>query len=398
MMANAATRFCQVSFMPWAGMDSDRRIGGVEMWRASEAELDRRVADVSVRDHLKRYFKCYVTPFGKHTDSIIVCELDTKDFSVLADTDLACIRRAADALYFVATSTQTWWSVGGGHQAPSPSAEQFQLVHQNFRPGNDYIAVESGNVLSGGVPLDTVRFTRPWHVGVWHVQPDKHVLAAVDRLLAPDVDVTTRARFARCFEWFRLAHAGADDVSPFSRVVMMATAFEVLLQVPKDGGKARFFAKAVDKWLSRPEHKKVAVRMRPGARDTIELAPMGIWARDFYDLRSAIVHGDDLAPESLRFTSPVRGDLTHLMVADLVLWECVVRELHTLGLLRIDGDPLKLVDPRTGATEELPSPDLAEIWGDVFLPLIFSLNKLHEALGWLPPRERWTREGGCIGD
>jgi hypothetical protein len=397
MTTAPADRRCQVSFLPWAGLGTGQRIGGVDMWRASEAELDRRVSDVSVREHLKRYFKCYVTPFGKQADSIIVCELEAKDFSVLADTDLARIRRAADALYFVATSTQTWWSIGGGHESPSPSAEQFQLVHQNLRPGSEYIAIESGNVLNGGVRLDTVRFTRPWHVGVWHLQPDKHVLAAVDRLLDPNVDATTRARFTRCFEWFRLAHAGADDVSPFSRVVMMATAFEVLLQVPRNG-KTQFFAEAIDARLLRSGHTKTAVRMWPGAKHTVDLAPMGIWARDFYDLRSAIVHGDDLAPERLRFTSPVRVDLTHLMVADLVLWECVVRELHTLGLLRIGGDPPKLVDPKTGATEELPTPDLAVTWGDVFLPLIFSLNKLHEALGWLPPRERRTREGGCIRD
>jgi len=386
-----------VSFLPWAGVASGQRIGGVDMWRASDAELDRRVSDVSVRDHLKRYFKCYVTPFAKQTDSIIVCELETKDFSILAETDLARIRHAADAFYFVATSTQTWWSIGEDNQCPSPSAEQFQLVHQNFQPGSDYIAIESGNVLNGGVPLDTVRFTRPWHVGVWHVQPDKHVLAAVDRLLDPGVDAATRARFARCFEWFRLAHAGADDVSPFSRVVMMATAFEVLLQVPQNG-KTRFFAEEIDKRLCRPEHQKVAVKMGQGTEDTVELAKMGIWARNFYRLRSAIVHGDDVASERLRFSSPVRGDLTHLMVADLVLWECVVRELHGLGMLRIDGDPLKLVDPKTGATEELLSPDLAAIWGDVFLPLIFSLDKHHEALGWLPPGQRRTLEDECIRD
>lgn len=397
MTTAPADRRCQVSFLPWAGLDTGQRIGGVDMWRVCEAELDRRVSDASVREHLKRYFKCYVTPFGKPADSIIVCELESRDFSVLADTDLVRIRRAADALYFVATSTQTWWSIGGGHQSPSPNAEQFQLVHQNFRPGSDYIAIESGNVLNGGVRIDTVRFTRPWHVGVWHLQPNKHVLAAVDRLLDPDFDATTRERFTRCFEWFRLAHAGADEVSPFSRVVMMATAFEVLLQVPRNG-KTQFFAEAIDERLLQSGHTKTAVKMWPGAKRTTDLAPMGIWARDFYDLRSAIVHGDDIEPERLRFLSPVRRDLTHLMVADLVLWECVVRELRTLGLLRIDGDPPKLIDPTAGTTEVLPSPDLAAVWGDVIFRLIFSLNQVHEALGWLPLRERQTRKGECIRD
>jgi hypothetical protein len=167
-----------------------------------------------------------------------------------------------------------------------------------------------------------------------------------------------------------------DVVSPLSKVVMMATAFEIFLQFPKEDKKVEHFINYVEEKIASNNFKK-GYRRKEENGTTRDLTLAARWARDFYNLRSHIVHGDHVGQEKLRYCAPDRAWLTHLIVADLVYLECIKREMYRQEC--IGGNVRALANEFDATFPDGPEGSSKEPLARCF----WGFKEVHQALGWL---------------
>src|SRR5262245_55507516 len=95
----------EVSFMPWAALKGAVSFGPVTFWPL--AELDRRVSDQPLREHLQKYFACFVDHHGRPATGITICSHGPVDFRVLSRAERAQVRAAVDCWTFAVVSSAT---------------------------------------------------------------------------------------------------------------------------------------------------------------------------------------------------------------------------------------------------------------------------------------------------
>jgi hypothetical protein len=149
---------------------------------------------------------------------------------------------------------------------------------------------------------------------------------------------------------------------------MMATAFEILLDLPESNDKKKQFALKVESLCKFPESITET-------RNGYSYTKIAWWAWDFYNLRNSIVHGDKIEFNSLRYKSQSIEWLSHLIVADLVFYELVNRELHSKKLIGND-----LVEFYKNL---IPKVSEEKIRSHNFF-ITYGYERTHLALGWLP--------------
>jgi len=328
---------CEVLFMPWADLGTPLRIGPFQFVPWSSLS----VVDSGIRDYLDTYFGRHVDHFGRVVDSVAILLHDSHDFTPSAYRPYEQPRDAADALIFSTIAPQVVAAMRANDQSLAPpTANRYQLVKQNFWPGDEDVAVRVGDSVHAG-RIERITFPVPWGVGGSFALPDEDMAGALGELLTSTAPSDLRVRMFRALEWFRVAHTVGDGTSDFSKVAMMATAFEILLQFPR-GRKRWFFVNKIESLLRRPETMTTTVNDPQGQPCTV--GRPAEWASDFYRLRNRVVHGDELQSADLRFD----GWITHLIVADVVFWQCVASELYQRDFLgrsisTMKADPLQAI-------------------------------------------------------
>lgn len=315
--------YLQVSLLPWANQD-EIQIGDVIFWPFDPL----RISDLSIRNYLDKYSKCYVDFRGQIVDSITVASYKNKSsFSQLTTDEYFEIKNTRDILCFLSIASQVRDSVGNDNNSiVPPSAEVFEMVCQNFTPGVEDIAIRAGNMLSGGWKLNEIKFTKPLATGGTFRRIEVELLKGFNNLLKLPVKDEFRNRILRSLEWFRMAHYESDEVSTFSKVVMMATAFEILLDFPPTA-KSEFFSDRIDEYIATKSFK---LDSRPYKKTSRTLSIAGWWGWDFYKLRNAVVHGSEILPTDLVY----RDWVTHPIVADIVFLRLIIHQLMEKGLLK----------------------------------------------------------------
>lgn len=363
--------------MPWAGLKEKVEVGPVTFWPLSSLTA-KQVPDEALLSHLHRYFRCYVDHRGKPVDTITLCSHGSLDFRQLTPVEREHVRAAVDALTIsvIGPATQTGVCMENNSMAP-PSADRYQLVGQNLTPVNGSITVQAGNTLSGGYKISEISFPKPWSMGGPCPKTDSKWLAAFDRLFAIQDHVEAKNRLFRSLQWFRMAHIESDDVSELSRIVMMATAFEILLAIPQGSNKKEKMADEIEKRCGRSDSLQETRQDKKGEDHT--RAKIGWWAWDFYELRNRIVHGNEIQANELLYPAPNMDWITHRIVAALVFWECIVRELYDLGCLDKNVREREDRMVQLGLSAEEPKTFILDLLG---------FGDVHRALGWRPTARR----------
>jgi hypothetical protein len=375
-MSESHQQSLEVWFMPWADLKNELRIGPVTFWPFKE-QAGQKITDAQVHGYLERYFASYVDHRGRPVDTIVVCSQHEAEFRPLSPIGKQELMAAADALVFsciapnaVSAVRANNWSMG------PPSADRYQLLGQRFRLGSSQLAIGAGSSLSGGWQIGEITFSQPWCMGGHFGMPDAELISGFHCLFAGEHLQSEVERLRRSLEWFRLAHTETQQVSDLSKVVMMATAFEILLNLPRNE-KKRTFADRVHCACASSEILQESRTV--GAHQQTYSLPAW-WARDFYDLRSAIVHGSIPTEDQLRCTPPGRDWLNHLNVADLV-WELVKRQLYGLGCIGADLMTCAAdLDANAGPDSDQHAEPALVSW-------LFGFNEVHRALGWEPALE-----------
>lgn len=364
----------EVAFLPWLGMKQSITVGPVTF---SPFELGS-VQEPAARDYLKRYFRRYVEVDGMPLRDIVLARhAGVRDFRYHTELERLDLSRAAAALA-LSGITEAWVvRIAHHNEVPVPVADAFQLILQGFTTDSKFVAVTAGR--SHHVwPLENVMFTRPWAASRLFGGTDRHLLEALGTLLlkpgtlAPDFF----ERVWRSVEWFRLAHLDGADQTDEAKLVATATAFESLFGLPMSG-KQKAFAQTVE-GLVRDCEMERDVRVRQNGKP-INLSFAGCWAWDLYDLRSRLVHGDAVPTATLN----TAHGIPHLVVANLVLRECLLRELFQRRCFGADlRDTAERFDRTLAENSEGAEPFNALEW--VF-DLHLKFRDIHKELGWSKP-------------
>lgn len=326
-MTKQKVSYNQVTILPWFSVD-ELKVGEVIFWKYDGNEIK----DESIKDYLDKYVGCYVDITGKRQQDVVIASFGNKNnFAVLSPQEHLMVKAARDLICFAAIAPHSLKAVNQDNKSLAPpSSERFQMFSQNFVPGTDGIAFKAGShttSLSGGWKLNEVKLAAPLYLGGSLFSIDGRILQALSRLLPslgnPESEAS-ELRLFRALEWFRLAHVENDEVSIFSKVVMMSTAFEILFDVPNVPGKSNYIADKIDSIFV---SAKLARATRRIGKTNKGHTLAGWWGWDFYKLRNRIVHGDTVTADELIY----KDWLTHLIVADLVFLKSVIKDLYTLG-------------------------------------------------------------------
>ncbi len=348
-----------VCIMPWAGLRQEVKIGAVRFWLWDES----KVSDLNVRNQLNKFFSCFVDHHGEPVKTITICSHGHPDFRMLSkDAENEDLHSAVDILVFSSIGPQVKRAVATGHRCMAPpSSDRYQIITQRVNPGDKMIALRAGDFGGGFWDIDEVRISQPWGMGgEFGIEPDRTLITALGRVFENGFPSEVKERMLRSLEWFKLAHAETEQISIFSKVVMMGTAFEILLDFPDRGQKSEFFVEQMETKIRKSDFV-VPNRARKGSDGKDHsYSQAGWWAWDFYQLRNKIVHGNKMDIGGLRY----KNWITHNIVADVAFLQFMKMELLNNGCFSAESQRS-----------------------------IIDFDDAHRALGWISKKE----EGGTDG-
>jgi hypothetical protein len=359
----------QISFLPWVAFDKAIEIGPIILWPFF-LEVEHRIKDRKIIEYLKKYFKSYVDYKEVPVEKITICTHGKDYFRYLNEFELKELRNAIDILTFLSIAPRVTQAVCMDNSSfGPPSADIFELITQNFLLTNNYISIEVGSITHTGYKIGEINFPKPFATGGIIGNPGEQFINAINKCLSSNHLTELKERLLRTLEWFRMAHIEGGQVSIHSKIVMLSTAFEIFQTSPK--GTRWYFIKYIEHQIA---SKNIFRGIRTnGKGEKRDLSLAGCWAFDFYGLRNKIVHGEEINNNDLRY----RDWITHLIVADLMLYQCIKKALYINDCFD------KSFDEFIDGIKKIFNDKILD--DDILLLLNISLGfkHTHEALGWI---------------
>ncbi|RJQ38643.1 hypothetical protein C4559_00870 [Candidatus Microgenomates bacterium] len=314
----------QISLLPWLEL-KDIQVGNVIFWKYNSTSIK----NTDIKSYVDKYVKCYIDKHLKPVKTIAIASYKDKNYlEPLSDEEYQSLNFARDILCFLCISEQSKIALTNNNFSMGPpSADIFDMVFQNFIPGTEDISVKSGSKTSGGWTLDEIHFQEPWSTGGFFKNINRYVLTAINKLLTSQQHEDFKNRLLRSTEWFRLAHLENGAISPFFRIVMMATAFEIIFDIPNIHDKKGFLADKIDQTLAQQGHTQVARTYGKNNKESKTRSVIAWWVWDFYKLRNSIVHGDNISLSDLIYS----GWITQTIVSDMIFYAYITYLLREYG-------------------------------------------------------------------
>jgi hypothetical protein len=322
-----------ISFMPYfPNRIVNETYGAFTIWNWDNHKADY-VSDLRMRDYLDKYFSIYKKPNGETEDRIAVIST-TQEGALPEKLDgiKQRVGRFAESAMLAHLVTLPADSTGGLF---ATSSDNFVVLFQPFDIASEAVAIQSGSYVKtqwtagnfAGLHFATPQYIPNPGVGVG----DETLLIHLAGLCSNNSNEVER--IFRSLYWVRSAFTNTDGHPYEARIVAMATAFEILLDVPEKE-KGRHFSQSLNALLP-PNKLPHSQKMLGAARNkkTVNDNDVGWWCRDFYDLRSSIVHGDEIQNANY-FTN----DVEKLRIALYLFIECVWGMLRKIdNAIEFDG-------------------------------------------------------------
>lgn len=356
--------YITIAFLPWLFLKKGVTIGSVSFLPLNSISQQNAQNQV-INSYISRYFRCYVDYIGNPVNTITLTSINNRLWN-LNDKNFEIIKQARNALCFCSIIPQVYSAVcNDDNTYAPPTFDLFELIYQGLDLNNDYIAVKSGITLSGGCNIANIKFSKPWSTGGSLYNVDTKLISGLDKCLKVLNQTPLAKRVFNSLEWFCFAHTEHYNVSDFSKIVLMVTAFESLLSFPKTY-KSHYFAKQLDKYISTEEFNY-------RTKNNFQYSLAGWWGYDFYNLRNSIVHGNDVSYDKLLY----KDWITQLIVADLVYWEILQRLLYENGFI---GKEIRTFEKKL---TDIFSDDSSSFDFLATKYIGFGFNDYHEKLGWI---------------
>lgn len=327
----AKTEHLQFNLLPYISLKDEVRIGNVLLWPFYHHK-DQYIKDTSIRTQIEKFLKQYIdnSPERNPLSSLTMVSYKSPDnFRALRPIQTKEIR---DAIIILCFST-----ILRNRSFGAFSSDDFQLLHQNFTPGDDGIATSSGSLIrttNGGLKINEVFFATPLYINQGrNIIYNEEILKALERLQQDTKNQEFYRRVITALEWVAYSYTNVENFNYASRIVMMATAFEVLL----DGFRDRWeFIKKIKKFTcnSLDEKKMRSVRIVKinNAEEEKDISFKEWWAYEFYNLRNKIVHGREVKNKDFKN----RKRAQHFLLAIKFFEECLKKLLGEKGYYQYD--------------------------------------------------------------
>ncbi len=295
---------------------------------------DKYIQDSSLKNAVQTLCDMYVDEQGEPLEQVTIATLDGNySFIPVKDSELEDLRKYVMGLMFS--------SVVENQNNAAWASENFILYHQPFGENPNWITYVSGSYvrLNHTLEISEKRFIIPSYIpNSLMYRYDEKLLQAFANMIdahRPENDYLFKA-----LEWVRLATSNVEGLGAAARLVMLCTAFEVFFQLP-EYDKERLFAERLEDLLdisSFGDAKPAPLSRNKKNGKQISARPntmYGWWARDFYWIRSEIVHKGGL-PAS-EFSN--HNGVPHFTIAMKMLQFCFYKALERNGYLVYGSSP-----------------------------------------------------------
>ncbi len=323
--------------MPYIRLDetSDIHFGGLRLVSAAVLlpQIQDRVLAGRVKDLLEMHREGSRTAGkGRPLTGIGVIVIGAPDFRFFNNRDLQRIRDFRTVLFLCClASNNRQRGPNAGHD--TYTSENFDTIYQGFVLDQDWIAETTGvlvRVTNMGFRISETQYPKPTHV----IRPlsfrmDGRLLFLLNWLRR--YNTKSYARILRAASVFLESFYNAENVDIRARILLQASSFEILLDLPE--GKARqafktwceLLTNTTDERRFRYQFESRKKVLRNGSASV-----KGIWADRFFTLRNHIIHGDALRPSEYRFRRAQR----HLLIAPMFFIIAVERLIDVARLQR----------------------------------------------------------------
>lgn len=314
-----------VTFMPYfPDREIDETFGDFHLWNWFHGK-NKYIGDQALLAYLDSYFAIYKQPDGKQEDRIAIVESAESDILTGKTVDSSLMGRFTGAIMLAHLSILP---VDPNDSLFVSTPDNFIAFHQPF----------DMNVPGGAALVFGSYFQTTWAAG------DINILSFVTPQYMPDPNPGLRdkkllnglakacgmtdsdiERLFRSLDWVRLAFNNAPEHPYPARIVAMTTAFEILLDLPEQE-KGRHFSERLKKLLPAnklPQTVKLMGHKKKPVSDNV----VGWWCRDFYSLRSRVVHGVALTKSDF-----ITNGTDNLKIALYLYLECVRGVLAKAGI------------------------------------------------------------------
>jgi hypothetical protein len=338
----------QLTYIPYLPLGENQKIdfgNGLIIWHfGSQAEVF--ISDPMMREWVRKLIDANVegeTP--KKIKGVSVVSIGQTDFRSFTPEEQLMVHEAKLTLFLSRIARANTTILGTGADAWSlATSENFQPVFQNFETDNDHIAEQAGYIVNigiGGYRVNEKKFYKPSHVVI-----SPYGMKPFDEELFRQLCVHRKKgkclyrKIIRATELLFQAYYNSSNVSINARLLLIASAFETLLDLPEEleGQGRRYFKDAVEKYCDIPGEQKYRhyyLGRKKKHRDKDRSIKV-LWADSFFELRNQIIHGDIVSQEMYQFR---HGD-RHLDIA--ILFFCLL-----VKQLLNDGKPSKPFDDYT---------------------------------------------------
>ena len=224
-----------VSLLPWLKLADSVEIDNVVFWPIP-AMIDRFDPTEVFKRQLRLIFSGYLDVKGTPVGELTAVSFRDDPFKDISSEEAGRISEMVRLLAFSVMAENDYYRQAGQYF----NVTSFQHYHQRFRLGSVWVAPNTrrrdGTTLQGGYKHGELKFTMPLQATTpLEARPNHSLLQGLVNLLRQETAEATATRQA--IDWYFLANTDSDSVSLRTEVVMMASAFEALLQVQDGRGK-----------------------------------------------------------------------------------------------------------------------------------------------------------------
>jgi hypothetical protein len=282
----------QFSSLPYISIKEEIRIGEVILWSFYKNK-DSYIKKETIKNQVEKFLKQYIHN-SKDKEPIegitMVSYGSPNNFKRLTRKQNLELIDSVTMLCFCSLIRNKSWD--------GVSSDDFYLVRQNFIPGNNGIAPTSGSIIQrmdSGWDIDDVLFITPFYINKGcGLNYHKDILSALIKLQQDNNQQEVYLRILESIRWVNYSYTNVDNFNYASRIVMMSTAFEILLGGFHD--RYEFIGKIKPLIYNSLDSTKRMCSSRTlvwkGKKQNVTLSLKEWWAYEFYDLRSRIVHGE----------------------------------------------------------------------------------------------------------
>lgn len=296
----------QVTYIPYIPLREKGAVdfgNGLVVWHF-DSLAEQKIPDQQIRDFVTSLLAANVEGSSQEKiKGIGVVSIGDTDFRAFSDEEMAMVQEAKFLLFLCRIARSNTTILGTDSDGWSlATSENFEPVFQNFQIGNNHISESAGYIVTmnaGGYATSEKKFYKPSHVII-----SNYGMGSFDRELFVQLLRARRRRkklFRRVLRSTDLlfqAYYNNSNVSRNARILLIAAAFETLLDLPENARK--HFKNEIERRCDLPNEPKYRhyYHTRNGMKRDKNRSMKTLWADSFFELRNQIIHGD-LVPEAM---------------------------------------------------------------------------------------------------